>query len=70
MFPATSATPTPAPAPVVRPTVVPTCTPVTNPYGAVCVANSDPTFNFKCTTDTSTCTTPSLWAIFTDTAEG
>jgi hypothetical protein len=69
MFPAANATSTSAPAAVVRQTIVPSCNPVTNPYGAVCVANSDPTFNFKCTTDSSNCTGPSLWAIFTDTVE-
>lgn len=67
MFPTT---PTPAPAPVPRPVIVPNCIPVTNPYGAVCVANTDPIFNFKCTPDTSNCVNPTLWGIYVDTALG
>jgi hypothetical protein len=41
---------------------------VTNPYGAICTANSDPIFNYKCTPDNTNCLNPSLWAIYVDTA--
>lgn len=68
MFPTSSTAPTPAP--IVRPTITPSCVPVSNPYGAVCVANLDQTYNYKCTIDTYNCTNPTLWAIFVDTAEG
>lgn len=47
------------------------CEQITNPFGANCTANVDPTYNFNCAdSEDPLCLNPNKWAIFTDTAEG